>query len=234
MSRGYAWSLAGLACCWAVLLALAAPAWADSQVLRLSWPSREDPNTVVTEIELTETQIIITIRVHNRGSRTSNPRIHPPGDPLSFFIQEKNTGRRPYLAGSQGLAVHPNYASLSRGRSITFKLFFNRIPLASFNLLEGEPSLRGTMGPGFIFWDFLNIDLAKLEKNFKSADRPPPRPDHIWNQPAAPPAKPEAKPEAKAEAKADPPAARKPAPETEPLKFIDNPPAKKDKDKTEP
>jgi hypothetical protein len=94
------------------------------------------------------------------------------------------------------------------GQTVTWKLFFKRIPLASFRLIEGEASKRG--GNPFFWWDFLNIDLAKLAKQFKSADRPPPRPDHIFNQPSAPAAT---------------PSTPKPAQKKEPLKFIDNPPA---------
>ena len=196
----------------ALVLGLAAEASAQSQTLSLNWPSQRDKNTVVTEIEMTETQIIITLRVRNRGLLPTNPRIHPPGHQLSFYILENATGRRHYLAGSQGLAVHPDYTLLLPGASKTFKLFFKRIPLASFSLMEGEPSQRHTMGAGYIFWDFLNIDLGELAKKFKSTDRPPPRPDHIWNQPSAP------------APKSAPPAPKK---EKEPLKFIDNPPAKK-------
>ena len=213
MLRGsgcYAWgaALAGLAGWVIITLALAVPAWAESRVLRLNWLSQRDRDVTVTEIELTETQIIVTIQVRNRSLRTIQPRIYPPGHQLSFYILENATGRRHYLAGSQGLAVEPAYTPLAPGRSVTFKLFFSRIPLASFSLMEGEPSLRP--GSGYIFWDFLNIDLAKYEKDFKSADRPPPRPDHTWSQPPAPPV-----------------TASKPAPPQEPLKSFDNPPGKK-------
>jgi hypothetical protein len=193
------------------VLGLDADARAQSQVLNFNWPSQRDKDTVIKEIEMTETQIIITIQIRNRGRVPINPRIYPPGHPLSFYLLEKATGRRHYLAGSQGLAIEPEYTLLRPGGSRTFKLFFTRIPLASFSLMEGEPSLRGTTAPGTIFWDFLNIDLAELAKKFKSADRPPPRPDHVWNQPSAPAAK---------------PATPKPAQKKEPLKFIDNPPAK--------
>jgi hypothetical protein len=218
-SGRYWWNaaLAGLAG-WALLtLAVPAPAGAGSQLLSLNWPSQRDSDVTVTEIELTEAQIIATLRIRNRSLRPSRPRLFPPGHPLSFYILEKATGKRHYLAGSQGLAVDPDYTSLAPGRTLTCKLFFNRIPLASFSLLEGEPSLRGTV-PNSIFWDFLDIDLAKLEKNFKAADRPPPRPDHIWNQPSDQPAKPEAKSAAPVP---------KPAKEKEPLQFFDNPPAQK-------
>jgi len=205
-------TLAGLAVL-IILLALTVPAGAGSRVLGLNWPSQRDLNTVVREIELTETQIIITLQGRNRGLMPNRLRLFPPGHPLSFYILEKASGRRHYLAASQGLAVYPDYNSLLPGRSITFKLFFKLIPLASFSLMEGEPSLRSSVEPS-VFWDFLDIDLAKLEKDFKTLDRPPPRPDHIWSQPEAPPAKPEAK--------AAPPA-NKPSKEKEPLKFLDNP-----------
>jgi hypothetical protein len=210
-------ALAGMAV-WVIVFAWAALAEAGSQVLRLSWPSQRDKDVVLTEIELTEAQIIITLQIRNRGLRTSQPRVFPPGHPLSFYILEEATGRRHYLAGSQGLAVDPNYSPLPPGRTITCKLFFTRIPMSSFSLMEGEPSLRGTV-PNAVFWDFLKIDLAKLEDGFKTVDRPPPRPDHTWKQPASPAAKPETKPETKPA-----PAARQPAQETEPLKYIANPP----------
>jgi len=207
-------SLAALACLF-VLLVPAAPAGAGSQVLSLHWPSQRDSDTVVTEIEMTESQIIVTLQCRNRGLWPSRPQLFPPGHPLSFYILEKATGQRHYLAASQGLAVYPDYSPLPRGRTITFKLFFKRIPLATFSLMEGEPSLRGTVAPA-VFWDFLNIDLAKMEKSFKQTDRPPPQPDHIWSRPEAPAAKPEAKSEAQ-------PAPAKPAKEKEPYKFFTNP-----------
>ena len=203
-------ALAGLAG-WVILFAVAAIAEAESQVLRLNWPSQRDKDTAVTEIEMTETQIIITLRIHNRGSKTIRIFVCPPGHPQSFYIQEKATGRRHNLAGSRGLAVYPDETSLLPGRGVTCKLFFTKIPLASFSLMEGEASLRKT-NP-MLWWDFLNIDLAKLAKGFKTMDRPPPRPDHIFNQPSAPSAK---------------PASSKPARKKEPLKFkyiIDNQPA---------
>ena len=197
-------ALAGLS---VILFALAAAeAYAQSQVLSLNWPSQRDPNTVITEIEMTEAQIIITLQLRNKSSNTYRIFVCPPGDPRSFYIQEKATGRRHHLSGSRGLAVYPDRTSVRPGQTITWKLFFTRIPLASFSLIEGEAGKRG--GNPFFWWDFLNIDLAKLAKNFKSADRPPPRPDHIFNQPSAPAAK----------------SATKPAPS---LKFIDNPPASK-------
>ena len=208
---GYGAVLAGLAA-WVIFFILAAEANAQSQVLRRNWPSQRDKGVVVTEIEMTETQIIITLQIRNRSSRPSQPRVFPPGHPLSFYILEKATGRRHYLAGSQGLAVDPNYTLLQPGSSLTCKLFFTKIPLASFSLMEGEPSLRGTMEPGIIFWDFLNIDLAKFEKDFKTVDRPPPRPDHTFNRSSSPSTK-------------SAPPIRKPAQE-KPFKYIiENPPA---------
>jgi hypothetical protein len=209
-------ALAGLAVI--IILALAAPAEADSQVLRLNWPSQQSRDWTVTEIELTETQIIFTIQVRNRRSLLGHKVfVMPPGRPLSRYIQEKATGRRHYLAGSQGLAVHPDYHRLPLGGSLSHKLFFTRIPLASFSLMCGEPSQRWKW-PSYTFYDFLDLDLGKLEKDFKSADRPPPRPDHTWSQPPAPPAKAQSAP---------PVTAGKPAPPQEPLKSFDNPPGKK-------
>jgi hypothetical protein len=206
-------ALAGLAVI--IILALAAPAEADSQVLRLNWPSQQSRDWAVTEIGLTETQISLTIQVRNRRSLLGDRVfVMPPGRPLSHYIQEKATGRRHYLAGSQGLAVYPDYQRLPLGGSISYKLFFMRIPLATFSLMAGEPSLRSTVNA--IFHDYLDLDLGKLEKDFKSADRPPPRPDHVWSQPPAPPAKPEAQ-------SAPPAIAGKPAPPQEPLKSFDNP-----------
>jgi len=204
---GRSWWCRPLACLAVLILlsGLTAKAEAESQVLHLNWPSQRAPDTVVTEIEMTETQIIITLQFRNRSLWPFHPQLFSPGHPLSFYILEKTTGKRHYLAASQGLAVYPDYSPVPPGRTITFKLFFKKIPLASFSLMEGEPSLRSSMPPGYIFWDFLNIDLAKMENNFKQADRPPPKPDHVWSRPETP-------------------SAQK---EKEPLKYFDNPPDKK-------
>ena len=205
---------AALAALGLLLLAWAGPALAQSQVLHLNWPSQQDRSVRVTEIEMTGTQIIVTLNIRNTSSRIIQPRIFPPGHPLSFYILEKSTGRRHYLAGSRGLAVDPNYTALGPGRSVTFKLYFTQIPLASFSLMEGEPNLRHTI-PGSIFWDFLNIDLGKMAEKFKAADRPPPKPDHVWKQPGAPKAKAEPK---------EAPKPKEPVKPKEEFKFIEQTP----------
>ena len=166
-------------------LGLVGESWADNRVLRFNWPSQRDPDTVLKEIVLTDDQIIITVEHRNRGLLPTHPRLFPPGHALSFYIREKDTGKRHYLAASQGLAVEPDYNVVLFGQKRTFKLFFPKIPLTTFEVLEGEPGLRGSVGNA-IFWDFLNIDLARLDKDFKVLDKPPPRPDHVWSSPQPP------------------------------------------------
>ncbi|MDR1921017.1 MAG: hypothetical protein LBS31_04645 [Candidatus Adiutrix sp.] len=146
----------------------ASPAAADTVTYAVSRQSITDPDTRITQVKIAEDHAVITLNYTNRGRGPTRAKLYPPGHKMAYYLIETKTSKKYPLTGSSGLPTHPDSATVKPGQSLTFELFFGKIPLANFNLMEG--SLRSANETP---WHFHDVEIGEPIKIEKGPQAPP-------------------------------------------------------------
>lgn len=111
--------------------------FAYTQTYQLNQKSNTDKNLTITTVTLTDTTTIIKFKYD--ASRSSIPLgIHPPGHKLAYYITDISWDNKYYLIDYDNIAIEPYPERLGWSKEIEFTLYFEKIDLKRFHLVEGE------------------------------------------------------------------------------------------------
>jgi len=141
----------------ALILAIWAP---REESFNLNLPCPGEPQLVLSKIINTADETIAEMYFvsANDYRETIGIGVYPPGHEKAFFIApaKKRTKKKFALLRVEGIPLRPDGAKLDIGEQLTFRLVFEKVPLKTFNLIEGTAKLTDSTA-----WNFTDVALDR-------------------------------------------------------------------------
>jgi hypothetical protein len=109
---------------------------AHSQTYQVNQKSITHEYLMITTVTLTDTATVVKFKYD--APRNIPFGIHPPGHKLAYYITDISWDEKYYLIGYDNVAIEPYPERMSSGTALEFTLFFEKIDLKRFHLVEGD------------------------------------------------------------------------------------------------
>jgi len=123
-----------------------------AQTYQVNQFSVTQPNLKITTIQITDTATIVNLSFTPKTA--CKVGIYPPGHQMAFFLRDV-TGKKTYqLINYSNIGIQPLSETVNAYATKTFTLYFEKIDVKRFHMVEGE-----ILSPNSTTWHFSNIQL---------------------------------------------------------------------------
>ena len=121
--------------------------------------SDSSPGLVLYRVAVDETSTTLHFTFTNKGQRSTNVTVAPPGDKHAMFL-EWGPEKKAKFQSATGIAISPKQTTIPAGQSLSFSLVFGPLDVGvtTFDMYEGEDAKK-VMPGAQTYWVVRNIPL---------------------------------------------------------------------------